>query len=625
MRGKLGFLLTVVGPGLALVALATHAIREEDRLLDRERAARSAALATSLRDALRDQILGDAKRADLALRGALREQRALTPPAGVLYVDRGLDLVAPAPAWSAETPDVPLSPDWLRPLLVLEVDTPDQALTALAGCTDTQRTSPAGLDLEARLAARTSDPERALRADAALIGVGRARQRRVGRLRRLALLTRLGRRPAAKLEAESALADLLRTGGAGETPDSLWFALEGLTRRATSLGISAIDSRVIALRELALSAAQIRALGDLEQARGLWALDAQFRVAPRRGGGWLVVGPPAQAGTQALRIVLPLTRHELSQRLVGLAKGRTGAEAEALLHDELGAPLGLGVFVLIRPRETQAGAQLALRRGQQRLAVVGGLVLLVLVGAAFTWRSLRRAAELARLRADFVASVTHELRTPLASIRANADVLILGKVPDPEDQREFLEAIASETKRLSRLVDDVLDASRIERGAFTVEVQPSSLPAVIKATIEALGPLAREEGFQLEGEAPDDLPTVLLDPLLFPRALENLIVNAIRYSKGEQRVNVRAQTAGEWVEVSVCDQGVGIPAADQARLFERFVRGSTSEGTTGTGLGLAIVEQIALAQGGSLRLESASGQGATFTIRLKTFQPEDLT
>lgn len=622
VRRKLGFLLTVVGPGLALVALATHAIREEDRLLTRERSARSAALANSLRDALRAEILEEARRADEGLRTALAEEAALAPPPGVLFVDGDLELVAPAPLWSAETPDLPPGPDWLRPLQAIEEDSA-AALQAWAGATPTQRSSPAGLDFEARLATRVVDFERALRADSTLLALGGPRYRRLAHLRRVKTLVSLGRESAAKAELEAAFEGLLSSGGAGETPDSLWFALHELSQRAPALGISAIDSRVVSLRELALSAAEVRAIGDLEGASGLGALDAQFRVAPRRGQGWLVLGPAAQAGSQALRVVLPLTRGDLAQRLARLSVDRTGPGEESLLDTQGEAELGFGLFVRVRARETQSGAQLALRRGQQRLALMGGLVLVVLLGTWLTWRSLRRAAELARLRGDFVASVTHELRTPLASIQANADLLVLGKVPDPAEQGEFLEAIASETRRLTRLVDDVLDVSRIERGAFSVEVQPCALSELVRQRLEVLEPLAREEGYALVNEVPIDLPTVLADPLVFPRALENLIVNAIRYSGGEKQITLSARVLGAWVEVSVADAGVGIPAADQDRVFERFVRGSTAEGTTGTGLGLAIVAEIARAQGGSVRLESSPGAGATFTIRVPVFPDEE--
>lgn len=623
MRAKLGFLLTVVVPGLVLVGLAAHAISEEERLLASARQARSAVLADSLRDALREQVLAEAEAADAALRQALADQGALTPPPGVLFLDRSLELVAPAPAWSAESPDLEPPPEWQRALLIQEANAPQDALTTLAACTPEQRASAAGLDLEARLALRTRDLARSLKADEALLEVGTARQRRVAHLRRVRALSELGRREQARREVQAASAHLLESAGAGETPGSLWFATETLQQRAAAIGVSAIDSGLVALGELALSAAEARALGDPERARGLWALDARFRVASRRGRGWLVLGPPVEVGAQALRVGLPLSRAQLAERLAALDRERGGPDQESLLDTEGGAPLGDGLFVLVRPRSTHAGQELALRRGQQRLALIGVLVLLVLIGALFTWRSLRRAAELARLRGDFVASVTHELRTPLASIRANADLLALGKVPDPAEQSEFLTAIADETRRLSRLVDDVLDASRIEQGVFAVEVQPSSLKSLVEATLEALSSLASDEGYRLTNEVPAGLPPVLLDPLVFPRALENLILNAIRYSGGPKQICVRARSAGEWVEISVADRGVGIPASEQGQIFERFVRGSTAQGTTGTGLGLAIVEQIAQAQGGSLRLASAPNQGASFTIRLIVYREED--
>lgn len=623
MRAKLGFLLTVVTPGLVLVGLAAHAISEEERLLEEARLARSSALADELRDALRQQVLDEAEAADAELRDSVRERRALAPPPGTLILDQSLELVAPAPAWSAESPDLPPAPEWLRPLLREETESPERALARLASCTPEQRATAPGLDFEARLARKTGDLPRSLRADGALLETGSPRLRRVARLRRIQTLRDLGRSAEARAEVSAGATQLLETGGAGETPGSLWFALNSLAGHASALGVAPLDSRVRALSELALSSAEARALGDPERARGLWALDARFRVAPRRGRGWLVLGPPLPVGTQILRVALPLERAQLAARLAALDAERGAPDQESSLDEEVGAPLGLGLFVLARPKATETGAELAQRRGQQRLALVGALVLLVVIGAFLTWRSLRRAAELARLRADFVASVTHELRTPLASIRANADLLALGKVADPEEQGEFLTAIADETRRLSRLVDDVLDASRIERGVFAVEVQPASLEGAVESTLESLSNLAAEEGYRLESEVPAELPPVLLDPQVFPRALENLVLNAIRYSGDPKQIEVRARHQGEWVELMVADRGQGIPAVEQARVFERFVRGSSAEGTTGTGLGLAIVNQIAKAQGGSLSLQSSPGEGATFTIRLAVYREED--
>lgn len=613
MRGRLLFLLTVILPGLGLVLLSGHSIREEQRLLEQQRAARASALGGTVRDAFRAGLLKRVEALDERLRRVVKGgqdlQDWLIPGSPALLVDGELELVVPATPWVKGFQDLPPSPAAL---------------------------------LKSQLLVRQDRLEDAIAVDRALAGDESApsRFRRIAYQRQVAALQRRpGRGAQVRDTVEDALAFLVASEGKGETPGAYWFALHTLLEQARQLGAKLPAQRgqartvwndappplrVHELELLARHAAQVGALADLDQLRQQEALDPRFRITPSGDGGWLVIGPPLRTGAQTLRVVLPLSQDELRAGVLAYARRQLGHEEfDIALTRDPGVEVALGLSIQVTPRQTAVGQQLARRRAQQRLAVLAGLVLLVLLGAFFTWRSVSRTAELSRMRADFVASVTHELRTPLASIRTMADVLALGKVEEEADRQEFFQAMASETKRLSRMVDDVLDMSRIERGAFTAELEPGRVEPSITSAVDAVRAYAEEEGYALTCQLPDSpLPPVLIDAALFPRALENLLVNAVKYSGGGKQITVTAAASHGRVRVDVADAGTGIPPAERGRIFERFVRGGATRGKTGTGLGLAIVREIMRAHGGEVTLESDDA-GSTFVLYLNAWEPEE--
>ncbi|MBI4593391.1 MAG: GHKL domain-containing protein [Candidatus Rokubacteria bacterium] len=250
--------------------------------------------------------------------------------------------------------------------------------------------------------------------------------------------------------------------------------------------------------------------------------------------------------------------------------------------------------------------------------VLALLIVVILAGLVATGRLVRRETEMARLKSDFVANVSHDLKTPLSVIRMFGETLELGRVGDEAARREYYRVITRESERLSRLIDNVLDFSRIEGGRRRYERVPTPVEPLIRETLEAFSYPLSQGGFKVEISVAPDLPDVPLDPDAIGQALGNLIDNAIKYSGELKVVRVDARLADGQLALSVADEGIGIPREEQGKIFEKFYRVGRSEtqGRRGSGVGLALVRHIAEAHGGSVTVESAPGQGSRFTLWL---------
>jgi two-component system sensor histidine kinase KdpD len=229
----------------------------------------------------------------------------------------------------------------------------------------------------------------------------------------------------------------------------------------------------------------------------------------------------------------------------------------------------------------------------------------------------RALAETDRLRTALLNSVSHDLRTPLSSIKASASSLLDRDVRwSPQQRREFLETIDQETDRLTRLVHNLLDMSRIEAGALDPRLVETALPDVTGPVVR----LARSKSGQpIEVDIPDDLPAVLVDPVRLDQVLTNLLDNARRYAV-DKPVTVQGRAVDGRVELRVVDHGPGIPEAERERVFDQFYRLRRNGRTPpdGTGMGLAISRGIVEALGGTIRVEGTPGGGATFVVSLTT-------
>jgi two-component system, OmpR family, phosphate regulon sensor histidine kinase PhoR len=224
------------------------------------------------------------------------------------------------------------------------------------------------------------------------------------------------------------------------------------------------------------------------------------------------------------------------------------------------------------------------------------------------------------LRRDFVANASHELKTPVAAVRALAETLLTALPDDPEAGRRFAERIGREAERLEVLVRDLLDLSRVERG--TLDVEPVDLVGLAKEVAGTYADLAEERRVKLRTELKPDV-SVRGDRAQLGLLLSNLLDNALRHTPARGSVRVRLDTVESRAVLQVADTGEGIPAGERSRVFERFYRVDKARArqTGGTGLGLAIVRHVAEAHGGDVRVDSELGRGATFTVTLPVAGP----
>ncbi len=221
----------------------------------------------------------------------------------------------------------------------------------------------------------------------------------------------------------------------------------------------------------------------------------------------------------------------------------------------------------------------------------------------------KKQRELERLRTDLIAWVSHDLQTPLASIRAILEALYDGVVEEPETVSRYLNTAQRDVSSLSALIDDLFEMAQLDAGGIPLERADSSLADLISDTLESFSELASRQSIQLEGSVEADIDPVFMDTQRIGRVFNNLISNALRHTPVGGQIEVRARRAGSGVEVIVCDSGEGIRAEDIPNIFESFYRGekSRSRATGGAGLGLAIARGIVHAHGGEIHVKSQPG------------------
>ncbi|PWH15234.1 MAG: two-component sensor histidine kinase [Anaerolineae bacterium] len=223
------------------------------------------------------------------------------------------------------------------------------------------------------------------------------------------------------------------------------------------------------------------------------------------------------------------------------------------------------------------------------------------------------------MRRRLIGDVSHELRTPLTAIQGYTEGMIDGVLPA---DTETLQQIHHETRRLTRLVDDLQELSQVESGAFSLELHPQSLAALVQTTAKRLAPAYEKKGVSLQFNLPANLPLVLADEDRVIQILTNLLNNALAYTPSGGKVTVTATPSGHEVQIAVQDTGIGIPAESIARIFDRFYRVDKSRSRSaggGSGIGLTIARALVEAHGGRIWAQSAGeGQGSTFTFTLRS-------
>ena len=250
--------------------------------------------------------------------------------------------------------------------------------------------------------------------------------------------------------------------------------------------------------------------------------------------------------------------------------------------------------------------------------LVGGgifaLAVSVVLGGLMILRDAGREVQVARLRSEFVANVSHELRTPLTSIRMYAETLLMGRYRSAEQMRDYLTTLLHESRRLSRLVDNVLDFARIERGDRTYQRQPCDLGDAARTALETFGGVFAAEGFEVEEAIAAELPLVLADQEAVEGAVANILGNAVKFSSEHKAIRLAVEQRGVEVVVEVADRGIGLPAGEEERIFEQFHRGANAASTAGTGLGLSLVKNVVEAHGGRVEAANRPDGGSVFRL-----------
>jgi signal transduction histidine kinase len=250
--------------------------------------------------------------------------------------------------------------------------------------------------------------------------------------------------------------------------------------------------------------------------------------------------------------------------------------------------------------------------------ILGALSLLMGGGMIFAYRNVARELALAKVKSDFVSNVSHELRTPLSLIRLYAETLELGRLSSPAKHQEYYEIIRKESERLSSLINNILDFSRIEAGKKEYSFRETDMADLVRSTLDSYRFEIEQNGFQFEQKIDNNLPQLRVDREAIARSLLNLVNNAVKYSATEKYLGVHLYRRNGCVNLEVVDHGIGIPAKEQLKIFEKFYRVGDPlvHNTKGSGLGLSLVRHIVQAHGGVVAVESAPGRGSKFIITL---------
>src|SRR5437899_2031437 len=319
----------------------------------------------------------------------------------------------------------------------------------------------------------------------------------------------------------------------------------------------------------------------------------------------------AEAQTDKNTVIMVHGKSESSP--LAACDGWDGGAAEVERNLEGAFP---GLTLAIKRRGTTLAA-IGERFARTSLLTLAALSLVLACGIALTYRNVSKEMALARLKSDFVSNVSHELRTPLSLIRLYAETLEMGRLTSPEKYQEYYCIIRKESERLTALINNILDFSRIEAGRKEYDFRETDLRELVRNTLDSYRYQIEQHGFTYE-EKIDEVPPVRVDREAMARSLVNLVNNALKYSQDRKFIGVNLYRDNGSLKLEVVDHGIGIPHQEQSKIFEKFYRVGDPlvHNTKGSGLGLSLVRHIAQAHGGDVFVDSAPGQGSKFTITL---------
>jgi signal transduction histidine kinase len=283
--------------------------------------------------------------------------------------------------------------------------------------------------------------------------------------------------------------------------------------------------------------------------------------------------------------------------------------------------------VALFDKEGKSIEQLTGKEKQLYMMLFAGIIIVMLIGIIVMVRAVIHESEISRMKSEFVSNVSHELKTPLALIRLFGETLESGIVNDERKRQEFYSIIRKESERLTHLINNVLDFSRMDTGSKEYNFKEADIVEVVRSTLEAYKFHIRDNGFKIESELPDESITLKIDKDAISQVLLNLFNNAVKYSEEKKYILVKVCRNSNSALISVTDHGVGIPKEELKKIFDKFYRVSNAKTreTRGTGLGLTLAKHVIEAHGGEVQVESEPGKGSRFTVTIplcEVFSPQ---
>jgi signal transduction histidine kinase len=321
-----------------------------------------------------------------------------------------------------------------------------------------------------------------------------------------------------------------------------------------------------------------------------------------------------QGGNRIAMIIYPTDQMDMNE-IKPLVASTGWGDGKPEVKQKLENFPGLSMAIKYQGVSVEALAESWVRNS---FVLLGILSLMTIGGIFLTKHIVSKEMAVARLKSDFVSNVSHELRTPLALIRLYAETLELGRITTKEKKHRYYRIIRKESERLTALINNILDFSRIEAGRKEYEFRETDIADLVRNTLDSYRYQIEQQGFALEESIDEDLPAVRIDREAIARALVNLVNNALKYSKDDKYLGVKLYRDNGSVKLEVADHGIGIARRDQAKIFEKFYRAGDPlvHNTKGSGLGLSLVRHITEAHGGAIEVESSPGAGSKFIVSL---------